>query len=58
MTVPGVGPIIALAFIATIDDPKRFPKSRNVGAHVGLTARRQHRARWIARGGFPNAVTT
>jgi transposase len=41
MTVPGVGPIIALAFIATIDDPKRFAKSRNVGAHLGLTARRQ-----------------
>ena len=37
MTVPGVGPITALAFRATIDDPGRFAKSRAVGAHLGLT---------------------
>jgi transposase len=40
MTVPGVGPITALCYLATIDDPERFKKSRNVGAYVGLTARR------------------
>jgi hypothetical protein len=40
MTVPGVGPITALAFKATIDDPARFARSRNVGAYVGLTSRR------------------
>ena len=38
MTVPGVGPITALAFKATIDDPARFARSRSVGAYVGLTA--------------------
>ena len=32
MTVPGVGPITALCYLATIDDPTRFKKSRNVGA--------------------------
>jgi transposase len=32
MTVPGVGPITALCFLATIDDPTRFKKSRSVGA--------------------------
>ena len=37
MTVPGVGPITALCYLATIDDPTRFDKSRNVGAYVGLT---------------------
>ena len=36
--VPGVGPITSLAFVLTIDDPKRFPKSRTVGAYVGLVA--------------------
>lgn len=41
MTVPGIGPITALAFVATIDDPARFAKSRGVGAHLGLTPRRQ-----------------
>jgi transposase len=40
MTVPGVGPLTALAFRATIDRPDRFPKSRDVGAHLGLTPRR------------------
>ena len=39
MTMPGVGPITALCFLATIDDPTRFNKSRNVGAYVGLTSR-------------------
>jgi transposase len=37
MTVPGVGPLTALAFRATIDQPGRFRKSRDVGAHLGLT---------------------
>src|SRR5271170_6092420 len=40
MTVPGIGPITALAFKATIDDPTRFARSRSVGAYVGLTSRR------------------
>ena len=40
MTVPGVGPLTALAFRATIDQPGRFRKSRDVGAHFGLTPRR------------------
>jgi len=40
MTVPGVGPITALSFKATIDDPMRFSRSRSVGAYVGLTTRR------------------
>jgi transposase len=40
MSVPGVGPITALAFAATIDDAGRFARSRNVGAYLGLTSRR------------------
>jgi transposase len=40
MTTPGVGPLTALAFRATIDQPERFRKSRDVGAHLGLTPRR------------------
>src|ERR1700748_3892299 len=40
MTVPGVGPITALAFKATISDPALFARSRSVGAYVGLTCRR------------------
>lgn len=40
MTVPGVEPLTALAFLDTIDRPDRFRKSRDVGAHLGLTPRR------------------
>ncbi|MEQ8400876.1 MAG: IS110 family transposase [Roseitalea porphyridii] len=39
MTIPGVGPLTALAFKATIDDPSRFKKSKLVPAHLGLTPR-------------------
>ena len=42
MTVPGVGPLTALAFRATLDRPDRFRRSRDVGAHLGLTPRRYH----------------
>ena len=37
MTVPGVGPIVSLAYAATIDIPARFRSSRAVGAVLGLT---------------------
>jgi len=40
MTVPGIGPINALAFCAAIDEPSRFRRSRSVGAYFGLTPRR------------------
>ena len=37
MTVPGVGPLVALTYAAGVDDPARFSDSRTVGAHFGLT---------------------
>jgi transposase len=37
MTVPGVGPVVALTYRATIDVPARFRKSKSVGAVFGLT---------------------
>ncbi|WP_287207855.1 IS110 family transposase [Mesorhizobium sp.] len=40
MTMPGIGPVTALTYRATIDDPKRFRRSRSVGAYLGLTPRR------------------
>lgn len=40
MTAPGVGPITALCYLATIDDPTRFKRSRCAGAYLGLTTRR------------------
>ena len=40
MAIPGVGPVTALAFKSAVDDPTRFRKARNVGAHFGLTPKR------------------
>ena len=37
MTVPGVGPITAVAFAAAIEDPGRFRRASDVGAYLGLT---------------------
>jgi transposase len=39
MTVPGVGPVVAFTFQATVDIPQRFVNSKAVGAHFGLTPR-------------------
>lgn len=39
--VPGVGPLTALTYVLTLEDPSRFPTSRTVGAYLGLTRRRR-----------------
>jgi len=38
--VQGVGPVTALAYVLTVEDPSRFAKSRMVGPYLGLTPRR------------------
>lgn len=40
MTVPGVGPITALTFKSSIEDPDRFDRGRDAGAFAGLVPRR------------------
>jgi transposase len=40
MSAPGVGAIVALTYVAAIDDPARFRSSKGVGAHFGLTPKR------------------
>lgn len=40
MTVPGVGVIVALTYVTGVDVPERFRRSRDVGAHFGLTPKR------------------
>lgn len=37
MSVPGVGPITALRFVATLDDIKRFGSAHDVQSYLGLT---------------------
>jgi transposase len=38
--VSGVGSLISLTFVLTVEDPKRFRRSRDVGCYVGLRPRR------------------
>jgi transposase len=40
MTVPGVGPLTALAFRTAVEDPTRFTKASLVGAYFGLPPRK------------------
>jgi hypothetical protein len=40
MTVPGVGVVVALTYWPGVDAPESFSKSRDVGAHFGLTPKR------------------
>jgi transposase len=40
MSVPGVGAVVAITFRSGVDDPARFRRSRDVGAHFGLTPRK------------------
>jgi transposase len=40
MTTTGVGAVISLTFASAVDDPERFKKSKQVGAHYGMTPKR------------------
>lgn len=40
MTVPGIGPVNALTFKATIEDPARFSRARDIGPYLGLVPRK------------------
>jgi transposase len=57
MTIPGVGRLTALAFVAAIDDPDRFRRSRDVGAYLGLVPRRYQSGEIDILAASPNAAT-
>ena len=40
MSVPGVGPVTALTFTSSVEDPARFRRSSDAGAYAGLVPRR------------------
>ena len=40
MSTPGVGVLVALTYVAAIDDPARFRSSKAAGAHFGLTPKK------------------
>jgi len=57
-TAPGIGPVTAVAFVATLDTVTRFTSAHHVAAYLGLTPReyssgeQQHRGR-ISKTGSP-----
>jgi transposase len=54
--VEGIGPLTALTFVLTVEDPYRFEKSRSVGAYLGLVPPRISRETEILRGVSPRKV--
>ncbi|WP_022676099.1 IS110 family transposase [Novosphingobium sp. B-7] len=55
MSVPGVGPITALTFTASVEDPHRFNRSEDVGAYAGLVPRRSQSGERDVRGNISKA---
>lgn len=41
MSIPSVGPILALTYKSSIEDPERFERGKDAGAYAGLVPRRQ-----------------
>ena len=58
MTIPGVGPVVALTFRVTVDVPARFRNSRAVGAVLGLTPCKHQSGESGRTGANQNAETT
>ena len=50
MTIPGVGAVVALSYVATVDVAARFARSKAVGAVFGLTPS-QHQSGEVQRQG-------
>ena len=57
MTVPGVGPVVALTFRVTVDVPARFRNSKAVGAVFGLTPSKYQSGESDRTGGNHGAET-
>ena len=57
MTVPGVGAGVAVTFASAVDDPARFRRSRDVGAHFGLTPKRYQSGETDVTGGISKGGT-
>ena len=57
MTTPGVGPITALSFKSSIEDPERFAHGQDVGAYAGLVPRRSQSGERDVKGRISNLLS-
>ena len=52
MSVPGVGPIVAITFKTAVDDPNRIKRSKAVGPLFGLTPKKYQSGETDVTGGI------
>jgi transposase len=57
MTIPGVGPLVAITFKSAIDDPGRIAKSKTVGALFGLVPKKYQSGERDVSGGITRTGT-
>ena len=57
MSAPGVGTVVALAYITGVEDPARFKRSSSVAAYFGMTPRRYQSGEIDMPGVSPSAET-
>ncbi len=55
MSVPGVGPITSVLFVATLDDVRRFADASKVAAYLGLTPGENSSSERVQRTGITKA---
>ncbi len=48
--IPGVGPVVALAYVLSLEDPTRFRRSRDVPGYLGLRPRLRASSDTVQRG--------
>jgi transposase len=57
-SVPGVGPVVATIFAATLDDSSRFVGAKHVRSYLGLVPREYSSGEWQRRGRISKAGST
>jgi transposase len=56
LTIPGVGPLTALTFVLLLNnDPRRIPRSRDLGCYFGLQPRQQDSGKHVSQLGITKA---
>jgi transposase len=58
MAVPGVGAVVALSYVAAVDDPARFARSKAVGPTLDLTPSRYQSGETDRRGAITKSGDT
>jgi len=56
LTIPGIGPLTALTFVLLLNnDPRRIPKSRDLGCYLGLQPKQQDSGKHVSQLGITKA---